>query len=100
VLNVDGAELSRTSVKDISVRKEAEDVLIKVHDELERRVEERTAQLIENERKFRKLSQEFHTLLNTISDTLILLSPEMEVLLNALRDSNKRLVHKASIRAG
>jgi signal transduction histidine kinase len=58
----------------------AEEELFRVHDEMERRVEERTAELSENEKRYKKLSQEFHTLLHAISDTLILLSPEMEVL--------------------
>ena len=80
VLNIDGAELLRTSVTDISIRKKAEEERVRFQDELEKRVEERTAQLSENESKFRKLSREFHTLLNAIGDTLILLSPAMEVM--------------------
>ncbi len=36
--------------------------------------------LRESEKKFRKLFQEFHTLLDAIPDTLILLSPELKVL--------------------
>jgi len=72
--------LCRTSVTDISVRRDVEKKLVKIHDELERRVEERTDELCVNEKKFRKLSQEFHALLNAITDTLILFSPEMEVL--------------------
>ena len=75
--------------------------LRKANDELEHRVRERTAELVRaNEQlsreilerqqsqtalqverdNFRKLSQEFHTLLNAISDTLVLLSPDMEIL--------------------
>ncbi len=75
--------------------------LHKANDELERRVRERTAEVVgvnaqlsreilerqqsqtalQLERdNFRKLSQEFHALLNAISDTLVLLSPDMEIL--------------------
>ena len=77
------ADLARTNAElqqEIIERKRMEEALLGAHEGLELRVLERTAELSENERKFRKLSQEFHTLLNAISDTLILLSPEMEVL--------------------
>jgi PAS domain S-box-containing protein len=80
VLHGDGSEVCRTSVTDISTRKNFEKELIKVQDQLEKRVQERTAELWVNERKFKRLSQEFQTLLHAITDTLILFSPKMKVL--------------------
>lgn len=79
-LHDDGSPSCRTSITDISVRKAAEEALVRLYGELENRVVERTVALSANEKKFKKLSQEFRTLLNAISDTLILLSPEMEIL--------------------
>jgi PAS domain S-box-containing protein len=86
VLNVDGIEVCRTSVLETSLRKQVEEELHRAQVDLERRVEERTAELTESERKYRKLSQEFQTLLNTVSDILILLSPEKEVLWTNIGD--------------
>ncbi len=86
---------------DITERKRLEDVIHHAHDQLEEHVRERTAELVganaqlsreilerqqtqtalQVERdNFRKLSQEFDTLLNAISDTLVLFSPDMEIL--------------------
>jgi PAS domain S-box-containing protein len=50
------------SVTDITARKMAED------------------KLIANEEKYKRLSQEFHTLLDAIPDSLILLSPDLKIL--------------------
>ncbi|GAB6057649.1 PAS domain-containing sensor histidine kinase [Desulfonatronum parangueonense] len=78
--DIDGAVVCRTSTTDITARKKAEEKLNKVHEDLEQMVNERTARLQVSEERFRRLSQEFHALLNAISDTLILFSPSLEVL--------------------
>ncbi len=80
VTNYDVAELCRISVADISVRRDVENKLVKMHEEMERRVEERTAEFFVSEKKFKRLSQEFQALINAITDYLILFSPEMKVL--------------------
>jgi len=78
--HVDGSPSCRTSITDISARKAAEEALVALYGELENRVVERTAALSASEKQFKRLSQEFRALLNAISDTLILLSSEMEIL--------------------
>ncbi|MCU0574739.1 MAG: PAS domain S-box protein [Syntrophobacteraceae bacterium] len=78
--NVDGVKVCRISVTDISHRKEAEAGIRRMQEDLESRVKERTLDLSESEGKFRRLFSEFQTLLNAISDTLVLVSPDMEVL--------------------
>lgn len=81
-------------------RRQAEEELQKAKDELEIRVEERTAELtITNEQlreeiserkrieealrnsegEFRRLTQEFHVLLDAITDNIILLSPDLKI---------------------
>lgn len=87
--------------RDITRRRQAEDELRKHRERLVEMVEERTVELKtavqlltkevavrkntertlkESESKFRRLSQEFHTLLDAIPDTLILLSPDLKVM--------------------
>ncbi|SPF44778.1 conserved hypothetical protein [Syntrophobacter sp. SbD1] len=77
---VDLARANGELQQEIVERKRMEEALLEAHDELELRVRERTTELSESETKFRKLSQEFQTLLNAISDTLVLLSPDLDIL--------------------
>ncbi len=87
VITLENVAVCRTSVTDISARKKAENELVQIHNQLERRVQERTAELFVNERKFRILSNEFQVLLNAITDTMILFSPGMKVLWTNSRDA-------------
>jgi len=87
--------------RDVSARKKAEKDIQKAKDELELRVEERTAELRiinqqleaeiaerklavnalgKSEKEYKNLSQEFHTLLDGIPDNLILLSPDLKIM--------------------
>lgn len=89
------------TAEDITGRKMIENELDKYREELEELVTERTSELVltneelereisgrekayallkENERKFRKLSQEFNTLLDAIPYSIMLLSPDLQVL--------------------
>jgi PAS domain S-box-containing protein len=54
------------------------EIVCVAQDITERKLAEET--LRESERKFRRLSQEFHALLDAISDRLVLLSPDLKVL--------------------
>lgn len=87
--------------KDITKRKKMEEEIKRHREHLVELVEERTVELKtavqlltqeinfrrgaeetlkESETKFRRLSQEFHILLDAISDTLLLISPDLKVL--------------------
>ncbi len=54
--------------------------MFKLNDQLEKKVEERTAELKKSEARFRQLYEEFQTLLQAIPETLVLLSSNMKVL--------------------
>jgi PAS domain S-box-containing protein len=102
VKNTDGVPIGViTACEDISERKRGEEELRKHREHLVELVEERTVELKtavqlltneitfrksaeetmkKNEAKYRKLSQEFHTLLDAIPDSLLLISPDLKVL--------------------
>jgi PAS domain S-box-containing protein len=72
---------SKSSLEE-EVRRQTQE-LVQTNTQLMREIDEREqaeATLRESELKYRNLSQEFDTLLNAISDTLVLISPEMKVL--------------------
>lgn len=62
--------------KEIAERRLAESALIETNELLKASAEA----VGRNEKKFRRLSQEFNTLLNAIPDSIILLSPDLKVL--------------------
>jgi len=103
ILRNDAGETTGTQgiARDITALKRTEEELARHREHLIEMVEERTAELRtavqlltqeisyrknaeatlrESEAEFRKLSQEFNTLLNAIPDTLLLLSPERKVM--------------------
>ncbi len=73
--------------RDVTNRKKAEDEIKRAKNDLELRVDERTAELRsanealkKNENKYRILSQQFNTLLDGIPYNLLLLSPDLKIL--------------------
>lgn len=80
VNHADGRQFCQTTVTDLSARKATEVELSRLQDELEKKVKERSAAALAKNKKFKQLFQEFKTLIHAVSDTLILLSPDMEVL--------------------
>ncbi|MBE9536837.1 MAG: PAS domain S-box protein [Proteobacteria bacterium] len=96
-------------ILDITGRKKAEEELKKAHDKLENKVTERTAELIEvnrtlkeeveerrniesslkqSESEYKRLYQQFTTLLDAIPDALLLLTPDLKVQWSNAQASN------------
>jgi signal transduction histidine kinase len=105
--------------RDVSRRKKQEKEIQRAKDELEIRVEERTSELKEtnkqledeiaerksvlealkkNEKEYKDLSQEFHTLLDGIPDNLVLLSPDLQIMWANKAAENTMNADKADIK--
>jgi PAS domain S-box-containing protein len=74
----DGAGLCRTSMSDVTLRKEAEQVLQNAHDQLERRVVERTAELTKEIAVREKTERELKVSNRELQDFAFIASHDMQ----------------------
>jgi two-component system, chemotaxis family, sensor kinase Cph1 len=67
---VDGEGVCRTNISDVTLRRRAEQVLQNAHDELERRVDERTAELRTAVARLEQVNQQLHEFVHVASHDL------------------------------
>ena len=60
--------------KEIEARKRTEEVLQNAHDELEVRVEERTAELVKTNEALRESEEKYRSMMNSMDDSVYLLT--------------------------
>jgi PAS domain S-box-containing protein len=73
---IDGTDRMLATTRDITDRKEAGQALLRAYDELERRVEERTAELAIANEALRKSEQHFRRLIENASDIVAIIDDE------------------------
>lgn len=77
LITLDGKKCFISDAVDITKRKEAEEALNRLNEELEAKVKERTAEIIKNEKRFRALIENNHDIISLCDDDfkVIYLSP-------------------------